>query len=58
MSTISVATPEVDSRLTHPPNFGLQDIARFWGAYLNIALPINWFVGFIMIVSAATPKSD
>ena len=35
LSTISVATPEVDSRLTHPPNVSFEDIARYWGEILN-----------------------
>jgi hypothetical protein len=58
MSTVSAVLPEVDSRLTHPPNFGMQDIARFWGEFLNIALPINWYLQFIMSMAAPAGRSD
>ena len=58
LSTISVATPEVDSRLTHPPNVSFEDIARYWGEILNTVLPINWFLLFIATMSASTGRSE
>lgn len=58
LSTISVATPEVDSRLTHPPNVGMEDFAQFWGAYFNIVLPINWFICFVMMTRGSAGRSE
>jgi hypothetical protein len=57
--SISIAKVEVDSRLTHPPpSFSLHDIAQFWGAFFDIALPINWYLRLAMRANAPTERSE
>ena len=55
--TICTATPEVDARLTHPPN--LHDIARYWAGAMDttVLLPFNlWFQWVFATAKSPTPQ--
>ncbi len=55
--TVCTEKPEADARLLRPPNL-LHDIAKFWGDFFNLTMPINWQIRFMLELSAPAKPSE
>lgn len=56
--TVCHAKPEVDGRLTHPPNF--EDIARFWAGVMDttVLLTFNLWFAYVFNTNVMTATAE